>query len=183
MAIEMSRTTTQLHRRGVLIPLEQNFSTATTISILLMNRKDLDYDLQAGRPVIPVPGVVPANFKDLLQYWGYTRLYVLFLFTLAGDLSQLPDASMSDLVSKNANEIYRSIFKDSARVVMAHGGEPSLALRPLVAKRVEQIQSLVSKHCPDPRVYQFGELTTEGRPRVPEEVTWSDPPRPLYPTV
>lgn len=170
----MTEAPSTLHRRAILLPLEQDCSTDTTITVVRMNRKEIDYDLAEERPVLPNPEIVPESFKEMLHERGYRRLYVLFLFTLAGDLTQLSQPAMDTLVRAETDEVYRGIFGDSGKVAMAYGQSPTEELEPLVRERVNQIRTMVAEHCPDPNQYRFGEVSPDGMPREPEQVNAAD---------
>ena len=159
------------HVRAILVPLVEDYTVETTITVVRMNPAEPVYDPITNRMIHPQFRVVPDWFKTALKSIGYTRLYLVFLFTRAGDLTVLSGLSERELIRDETDELYSGIIRDSSRVVLAYGNAPSEKFKPFIQKRAETIRRMARAYCRDSKPYCFGAAHEPRAPKIPEAVT------------
>src|SRR6056297_602894 len=118
------------HVCWVLNPLVEEYSVESTIAVYVLN---------------PVSFFekVPEAVLDVLQGKGYTRLYVLYLFSLIGESSEWSDLPADELLDSRCNDVIGKIIPDVGKVVFAYGQLPDERMRPLVEQRVREVQQRI----------------------------------------
>lgn len=140
------------HVCWVLNPLVEEYSVDSTVAVYVLNPRSLFEK-------------VPETVLDVLRGKGYTRLYVLYLFSRIGDFSEWTDFPAEELLDSRCNEVISDIIPDVGKIVFAYGPLPDERIRALVAERVRDVQQRIRKEMPDAEFYRLGELSESGDPK------------------
>ncbi len=154
------------HMHGILIPITEEFSADTTLMVFLLNPATPTYQL-------------PDHARNILREKGYTRLYVFYLFSYVGDLSEVSEPSLETLVSQKSNEILRTIIPDVKKFFLAYGENADQKLKELLQQRIAEVKQTITDIKGEALFFTFGELSDSGNPKRIEELQSDDEEIPL----
>ena len=108
---------------------------------------------------------VPEDVLEVLRGKGYTRLYVLYLFSRIGDFNDLVDLPPEELLDTKCNDSIGEVIPDVGKIFFAYGELPDEKMRSLVEERVEEVKRLILQEKQEAEFYHFGGLTELGDPK------------------
>lgn len=150
------------HMNFMLIPLIQQFTKETTIAMFALHPVDkLD--------------TITDKLAQMLADRGYSRLYLLFLFThirkelniTSKDEAEMLNSSDSDLAVLN-------IVKDVGKVFFMYGSPRNSIEETLIQNRVNHLKSIIQEKHPQKNFFYFGELDEKGHPKRFTEISRND---------
>jgi hypothetical protein len=140
------------HISYALFPIVQDYTKDTTIGVFCLN--------PASFREKPSENIVKA-FKNQ----GYTRLYLLYLFSRIGDFSELSNMPLNELTQEKYDERMESVIADIEKVFFAYGDPPNDESVRVIDERVSAIKKLILKVKPETTILRFGSLTKRGYPK------------------
>ncbi len=149
------------HIHGVLIPLIQEFTVESTIAVYSLN------------PIHPLH-TASQQVKVILRSKGYTRLYVLYLFSRVGDFTEFYDLPIEELVSPKYNTYIDSIIPDVSKVFFNYGHLANQRIEQLVENRVKEVKEKILEIKENTEFFYFGDLTESGHPKELEQLEAND---------
>jgi len=155
------------HVCWVLNPLVEDYSVDSTIAVYVLN---------------PVSFFekVPESVLDVLRDKGYTRLYVLYLFSRIGEFGEWADLPAEELLDSRCNDVIGKIIPDVGKVLFAYGQLPDERMRELVDQRMRDVQQRIESEVPGMEFYRFGALTETGDPKSLVDVQDTDEEHRFY---
>ena len=150
------------HSHWMLIPLVETYTVETTLAVFSLN------------PTSFPPQKIPRHVLDILKRRGYTRLYVLYLFSKIGKSDEIGDNSIDDLITQRNNEVLKELIPDVGKIFFAYGVPPIENLKILSGERVTEIKQKICTIKPDAQFYYFGEHLESGFPKKLEALKEND---------
>ncbi|MDZ7794587.1 MAG: hypothetical protein U5P10_13120 [Spirochaetia bacterium] len=149
------------HVCWILNALDEEYTVETTLGVYCLNPTSF-FDR------------VPENVLEVLRGKGYTRLYVLYLFSRIGNLKEFADLPVEELLDAKCNESLGELMPEVGKIFFAYGTLPNENMRFLVEGRVEEVKSLILQQKPEVEFYHFGGLTETGDPKSLEALEEGD---------
>jgi hypothetical protein len=145
-------TKSKKHIRGTLHPIVQYYTKETTIAVFCLNP-------------VSVLAKPPERVFEILRARGYTRLYVLYLFSRIGDFSELSNMPIDELIHQRCDEVIEEIIPDVSKVFFAYGEPPSKDAAWIINERATTVKNIILKIKPGEPILKFGELSRDGNPK------------------
>lgn len=140
------------HIRWSLHPIVQDYTKETTIGVFCLNP-------------VSVLAKPPERVFEILKARGYTRLYVLYLFSRIGNFSELSNLEIGELIHKGCDDVVERIIPDVEKVFFAYGEPPSQGFTKIINERVAVVKNIILKMRPCEPILQFGEARRGGYPK------------------
>ena len=140
------------HVCWILNALDEEYAVETTLGVYCLNPSSFFEK-------------VPENVLDVLRGKGYTRLYVLYLFSRIGDFKDFADLPAEELLDTKCNDSIGEVIPEVGKIFFAYGTLPNEHMRSLVEGRVGEVKSLILQEKPEAEFYHFGGLTETGDPK------------------
>jgi hypothetical protein len=144
-----------------LIPLTENYSRETTIAIYLRNPSTFDYRLET-------------RVREILKAKGFTRIYLLFLFSKVGTDNEIVSLQKNELINSRCNEVINEIMPDVGSIVFAYGDTNNERVQLITEQRVAEVRELIEKFSSHSTVFCFGNLTARNNPKSIEQLQLDD---------
>lgn len=144
-----------------IMPLVEEYSRETTIAIYLRNPPSCYYKL--GNKIC-----------EILRSKGFTRAYVLYLFSKIGTNEKIFTLPNSELINSRCNEVIKEIIPDVGSIVLAYGDAASEHVQNITEQRVIEVIRLIKECLPSASVFRFGDLTNLNNPKSIDQLQLGD---------
>ncbi|MBF0502251.1 MAG: DUF1643 domain-containing protein [Candidatus Riflebacteria bacterium] len=141
--------------------LVENYSVDTTIAVICLNPSNLFYR-------------VSDNIREILVKKGFTRLYLLFLFSRIGDFDKICDKPIDDLIGKECDEWIRKIIPDIGKIFIAYGEPTCKRTVNVIDQRWERVRNMILEVRPNTQFLYFGNLSQSGYPKTLSAILLDD---------
>lgn len=149
------------HIRCMLFPLVEGFTVETTLAVFCLNPSSYFYR-------------VSDNTRKTLKVKGYTRLYILYLFSYIGEFAEICDKPINELIDKRCNELIEEIIPDVGKTFFAYGEPASKRVKKLIDQRAIEVRKKIQKIKPNAIFFHFGQLSESGYPKTLDELKAGD---------
>ena len=149
------------HLSWMCVALVQEYTVETTLAIYCLNPSFYLYR-------------VPNEICEILETRGYTRLYVLYLFSRIGEFTEICDKPIDKLIDEECNETINKIIPDVGKIFFAYGEPANKKIMKLIAQRSTEVQKRILSIKPDANFFYFGKLSESSYPKELEELKIED---------
>ncbi len=149
------------HVRWVLYPLVEDYTVETTLAVYYLNPSSYLYK-------------VPNDIRKILKTRGYTRLYVLYLFSRIGKFTEICDKPIDKLIAQECNEAINQIIPDVEKIFFMYGEPANKKIMELITQRSAEVRKRILDIKPNTNFFYFGKLSESGFPKKMKELKEED---------
>jgi hypothetical protein len=149
------------HISWTLFPLVCDYTVETTLAVYCLNPPSLSYR-------------VSENIREILTTRGYTRLYVLYLFSRIGEFAEICGKPIEELIDKKCNELIGEIIPDVGKIFFAYGEPANKTILKLITQRSAEVQKRILNIKSNTDFFHFGKLSEQGFPKILDELKAED---------
>jgi hypothetical protein len=148
----------------ILHPLRQDYHKESSIAVFSLNPKEKYGDAFDNMK----------HVHDVLIKKGFTRLYIMHLFSRVGDLNLLIKNPAEPLFTKRSDRVITEIMPDVSKAFLAYGDPADQQVEQLITQRLQVVKRLVEASAPNVGFFRFGELSSAGHPKSMNEIHEND---------